>query len=211
MGFAYITVGISCGLAISDKDVQGRALTGSDISRQSSCMACAVQRNSRLQNIYYLQSRVSVCFRKQLKNHGILSKYPLALKKKWEIVEDLKNDIEQLRIKETVEDLKNDIEQLRIKDEVLRMREEEKRDQCLYEVKDNSYFVHVDYKVVKRVQVADYKACCNECKYTHNCFAWTYATKWRSHIRHCWLYDSSCGRRIDDTPSRIYISGRKRV
>jgi len=182
-------------LAISDKDVQGRALTGNDISRQSSCMACAVQRNSRLQNFYYLQSRVSVCFRKQLKNYGILSKYPVALKKKWEIVEDLKNDIEQLRIK----------------DEVLRMREEEKRDQCLYEVKDNSYFVHVDYKVVKRVQVADYKACCNECKYTHNCFAWTYATKWRSHIRHCWLYDSSCGRRIDDTPSRIYISGRKRM
>merc|ERR1712137_1297232 len=113
----------------------GRALTGNDISRQSSCMACAVQRNSRLQNIYYLQSRVSVCFRKQLKNYGILTKYSLALKKKWE----------------TVEDLKNDIEQRRIKDEVLRMREEEKRDPCLYEVKDNTYFVSVKKISYKRV------------------------------------------------------------
>merc|ERR1712137_812615 len=209
MGFAYITVGISCGLAISDKDVQGRALTGSDISRQSSCMACAVQRNSRLQNIYYLQSRVSICFRKQLKNYGILSKYPLALKKKWEIVEDLKNDIEQLRIKETVEDLKNDIEQRRIKDEVLRMREEEKRDPCLYEVKDNSYFVSVKKNIIQESLVADYRVCCYECKYTHNCLAWTFIR--RHDIRNCWLHKSSSGRRVDDTTNREYISGRKRV
>jgi len=185
-------------LAISDKDVQGRALTGNDISRQSSCMACAVQRNSRLQNFYYLQSRVSVCFRKQLKNYGILSKYPVALKKKWEIVEDLKNDIEQLRIKD---------EELRMREEEMRKREEDKRDPCCYDIKDNSYYVDVDKLKIKKLQVADYKACCNECKYTHNCLAWTYATK----LRHCWLHSSSCGRRIDDTPSRIYISGRKRM
>jgi len=198
-------------LAISDKDVQGRALTGNDISRQSSCMACAVQRNSRLQNFYYLQSRVSVCFRKQLKNYGILSKYPVALKKKWEIVEDLKNDIEQLRIKETVEDLKNDIEQRRIKDEVLRMREEEKRDPCLYEVKDNSYFYVSVKRGIQESLVADYKACCNQCKYHHSCLAWTYINTKRSDIRNCFLHRSSCGRRIDDTPSRKYISGRKRM
>merc|ERR1712137_1464346 len=189
--FAYITVGISCGLAISDKDVQGR---GNDISRQSSCMACAVQRNSRLQNIYYLQSRVSVCFRKQLKNYGILRKYPLALKKKWEIVEDLKNDIEQLRIK----------------DEVLRMREEEKRDPCLYEVKDNSYFVSVKKNIIQESLVADYRVCCNECKYTNNCLAWTFIIR-RYDIRNCYLHSSSSGRRKDDTTSKEYISGRKRV
>merc|ERR1712137_1502274 len=194
MGFAYITVGISCGLAISDKDVQGRALTGSDISRQSSCMACAVQRNSRLQNIYYLQSRVSVCFRKQLKNYGILTKYSLALKKKWE----------------TVEDLKNDIEQRRIKDEVLRMREEEKRDPCLYEVKDNTYFVVLKHLTFAEIKVADYKACCKECTYHHSCLAWTYLNTKRSDIRNCWLHKSSCDRRTDGTPSRKYISGRKR-